>query len=98
MQESILVLTPLSHILDETNRRIDLYLEVDSGENIPILFSYIENKKYHISNLQKMKSQSVLKDDIAVVFTVDMSKRKRHEIFLEEISALPYVHYVEEIK
>lgn len=94
----ILVLTPLSHMLDETNRRIDLYLEIDKGENIPVLFDFIQSKTYRISNLEKMKSQSVLKDDIDIAFTVDMKKRKKHELFLAEISALPYVRYVEEIK
>lgn len=94
----ILVLTPLSHTLDETNRRVEVYLEVDRGENIPVLFDFIQSKEYSISNLQKMKSQSVLKDDIAIIFTVDMGRRRKHESLLEEISALPYVHYVEEIK
>ncbi len=94
----ILVLTPLSHTLDETNRRVEVYLEVDRGDNIPVLFDFIQSKEYSLSNLQKMKSQSVLKDDIAIIFTVDMGRRRMHESLLEEISALPYVHYVAEIK
>jgi putative Mg2+ transporter-C (MgtC) family protein len=51
-----------------------------------------------VTDLQKMKSQSLIKSDIAIVFTIDMKKRRRHEPVLEEISELPYVRYIEEIK
>lgn len=94
----ILVLTPLSHTLDQTNRRMELYLEVDKGDNIPALFDYIKSRNFMVTDLQKMKSQSLIKSDIAIVFTIDMKKRRRHEPVLEEISELPYVRYIEEIK
>lgn len=94
----ILVLTPISHRLDDTNRRIVLYLELEQEEDISALMKDLQNRGFSVSELKKMPSMSVLKNDVSISLVIDLQQRMNHMDFIAEISSLPYVCYAEEIR
>lgn len=94
----VLVLTPLSHKVDETNRKIEIYVEMEKGDYIQNLFDRISKLGFEIQSFERQKSESVVKSDIALLITLDLKKRRSHSEVIAEISSIPYVRYTEEIK
>ncbi|MGN0240920.1 MAG: MgtC/SapB family protein [Candidatus Weimeria sp.] len=94
----VLVLTPLSHRVDETNRKIELYLEIEKGDYILKFFDHMKNQGYEVQSFERQKSESVVKSDIALLVSIDLKKRRSHSDVIGDISSLSYVRYAEEIK
>lgn len=94
----VLVLTPLSHRVDETNRKIELYLEMEKGDFIQKFFDHVNDQGFEVQSFERQKSESVVKSDIAVLVIIDLKKRTSHSNVISDISSLSYVRYVEEIK
>lgn len=94
----VVVLNRVSLFQENIASRLTLYLELDRETGVEEFLSYMNSNGYSVSVLEKQKSASIHSKDIGLYVTCNIHKHKSHTNLVNDIFAIPSVHYVEEIK
>lgn len=92
------VLSHASHKLEDYTRVLTLYVEVDKNAGIQGILNLIYEKKYEIISMEKKKTDSVMKDSIALQMDIDLKEKMKHTEFISILMEMPEVKYIEEVK
>jgi putative Mg2+ transporter-C (MgtC) family protein len=95
---SIRVLQCISKRLEDYNKRICMYVEIDKEHGFDGIMNYIDKNDYVLHTLEKKKQKALLDKDFVIITEFDLNKKMNHQDILEEVRHIEGVHYVEEIK
>lgn len=90
-------LLKISHHVEENNRLLTLYLEVDRNKGIQKLRKQFVEDQYRIISMNKTKQKPLNENDVVVVVELDLGKKMDHYEILNKLNALEYINYLEEM-
>lgn len=91
------VLERISHKVEEFNRYMSFYVEVDKTKGVSKLRKYLIESGYEILSMTKTKEKTLQEDDNALVVELNLKTKLDHQLILEEIDELEFVNYLEEL-
>ena len=91
------MLQHLSQSVEEHNRYISIYLELEKLKGVVKLRKYISETGYEMLSMNKSKEKTLLATDVALTVVLDLKKSMEHQTVLDAFNNLEYVNYVEEI-
>lgn len=88
-------------VLDKTimgsSRMVTIYAEGKDEEFLLELINYLGDKNIHIVNLVRKSENKWYKKDTCVVVELDLGKRQKHSLILDDIKRMKGLRFVEEI-
>jgi len=94
---SVRLLLFLSKRLEDYNRIITLYVEIDKEHGFEEIMNYTRSKNYTIRSLEKKKQKALLPKDFVIITEIDLKQKMYHQDVMEELRQVEGVHYVEEL-
>lgn len=94
---SVRLLLFLSKRLEDYNKIITLYVEIDKENGFDEIMNYTKEKNYTIRSLEKKKQKALLAKDFVIITEFDLKKKKYHQDIIDELRQMEGVHYVEEL-
>jgi putative Mg2+ transporter-C (MgtC) family protein len=94
---SVRLLQFISKRLEDYNRIITLYVEIDKVHGFECIMNYAKEKNYTIRSLEKKKQKALIDKDFVIITEIDLKKKIYHGDILEEIRNIEGIHYVEEL-
>lgn len=94
---SIRLLLFISKRLEDYNKVITLYLEIDKENGFDGIMNYTKEHDYAIRSLEKKKQKALLDKDFVVITEFDLKKKIYHQDILEELRNIEGINYVEEL-
>lgn len=91
------VLQYMSQGVEEHNRYISIYLEVEKLKGVVKLRKYISETGYELVSMNKSKEKTLLPSDVALTVVLDLKRTREHQEVLDAFNNQEYVNYVEEI-
>lgn len=87
----------LDRVVMEKSRMMTIYAEGRDEEFMLELIKYFGDKNIRIINLVRRSENKWYKKDTCVVIELDLGKRQRHSLILEEIRKLKGIRFVETV-
>ena len=92
----ITVLSFISKHLEDYNRIITVYLEIDKSAGLSQIREIIREKGFEIVQLEKHKNSP--EGDMIIQLDLDLKKKNLHSDIISQLGDMEFVHYVEEVK
>ncbi len=92
-----LVLMRVSQQVEEFNRYVSIYIEVDEANGIKKLRKKLGDLGYRITSMNKTRDKTLVGSDTALMVELDFGSSHSHRALVEELNNLDYVSYVEEM-
>ncbi len=87
----------MTRYVENHTRTIELHIEMDRKSLMSVLDFIKEARGYKIESFERRNEPPVLEGDIILRMEIDMGRRIKHSIIINDIMDLEGVHYVEEI-
>jgi putative Mg2+ transporter-C (MgtC) family protein len=94
---SVRLLLFLSKRLEDYNKIITLYIEIDKEHGYEQIMMYTKEKDYRIRTLEKKRQKALLPKDFVIITEIDLKQKIYHRDVIEELQNMDCVHYVEEL-
>lgn len=91
------VLLKASKFFEDHTKLISLYIELDNSKGIQKLRKQLIEDGYHILSITKSKQKPLNDTDVVIVVELDLGKKQGHRYVLNQLYALDYINYLEEI-
>lgn len=91
------VLLRLSNRVEEHNRYLSIYLEVEKVKGVTRLRKFLSESGYTVSTMTKTKEKTLQVSDVAIVVELDLHASIEHQQVIDKLNNLEYVNYLEEI-
>jgi putative Mg2+ transporter-C (MgtC) family protein len=91
------VLQYVSHHVEEYNKFMSLYFEVDKDQGIIRLRDELQAMGYQIISINKTKQKPLNATDVVVMIDLNLEKKQSHREVMNQLSSLSYINYIEEI-
>lgn len=91
------VLAKLSQTVEEHNRYISIYIEVEKAKGVTRLRKFFAESDYELLSITKTKEKTLQDTDTAIAVDIDLGTSTDHQKIINLINSLEYVNYVEEI-
>lgn len=87
----------ISQRVEEHNRYLSVYIEVEKVKGVTRLRKFISESGYTLLSMTKTKEKTLQDSDVAIVIDFDLNGALEHQRVLDILSNLDYINYVEEI-
>lgn len=94
---SVRFLLSISKRLEDYNRMVTVYVEMDKEHGFEEFMNYLKEKDYVLHSIEKKKQKALLDKNFVVITEFDLKTRRKHQEVLEELRKVEGIHYVEEI-
>lgn len=94
----MIVLTPISHYIEEHIPKMCVYLEVDRNYGLSKLYEYTKSKDIKIISVEKQQKQSLKEEDTVLIITFNLQNKICHTDIIAELNNIEYIHYIEEMR
>lgn len=91
------LLQRMDNRMHSKTKRMDVYVELSSDCTLGDFFHQVRNSGLEVSNVQKESSAYRENDSRAFTATLTAAKRFKHDMLLEEVSAMDGVLFLEEL-
>ena len=91
------VLQRFSQKVEEHNRYLSVYLEVEKAKGVVRLRKFLTESGYSLLSMTKTKEKTLQPSDVAIAVELDLNGQIEHQLILERLNNLEYVNYLEEI-
>lgn len=92
------VFSYFSRYISKHNRIITFYVEIEKEHELDLILDFVKSKNYRVLSMEKKKKKIAKNCDLSVTLEVDMQKNHDHDHFINDVSALDGILYVEEIE
>ena len=87
----------MTRYVENHTRTMELYIELEGGF-VPELLHFIKDEcGYKIESMERRNEQPIVEGDIILRIEMDMGRRIRHSLIINDVLELEGVHYAEEI-
>lgn len=90
-------LTFFSQNVEEHNRYLSIYVEVEKVKGVTRLRKYIAETGYELLSMNKSREKTLVASDVAIIINLDLKNKVDHQVVLNAFNNLEYVNYIEEI-
>lgn len=87
----------MTRYVETHTRTIELHIEMDREAMVPVFDFVREECGYIIDSLERRAEQPIMDGDIILRMEINMGRKIKHTVILNDIMELEGVHYVEEI-
>ncbi|MCI7790260.1 MAG: MgtC/SapB family protein [Lachnospiraceae bacterium] len=91
------VLQYFSQRVEEHNRYLSVYLEVEKVKGVVRLRKFLTESGYSLLSMNKTKEKTLQPSDVAIAVELDLKGQVGHQVVIEKLNNLEYVNYLEEI-
>ena len=91
------VLQYFSQRVEEHNRYLSVYLEVEKVKGVVRLRKFLTESGYSLLSMNKTKEKTLQPSDVAIAVELDLKGQVGHQGVIEKLNNLEYVNYLEEI-
>lgn len=91
------VLVRFSQRVEEHNRYLSLYIEVEKAKGVTRFRKMLIEEGYDIISITKTKEKTLQDTDVAIVVDIDLGHTFDHQKIINKFYNLDYVNYLEEI-
>ena len=91
------LLLRISQRVEEHNRYLSVYIEVEKAKGVTRLRKFISESGYTLLSMNKVKEKTLQDSDVAIVVDFDLNGTMEHQNVLDILNNLDYVNYLEEI-
>lgn len=91
------LLLRISQRVEEHNRYLSVYIEVEKAKGVTRLRKFISESGYTLLSMNKVKEKTLQDSDVAIVVDFDLNGTMEHQNVLDVLNNLDYVNYLEEI-
>ena len=87
----------MTRYVENHTRTMGLYIELERN-TVPELLDLIKNKSgYKIESMERRSETPIVEGDIILRVEIDMGRRIKHSIIINDVMELEGIHYAEEI-
>ncbi|MFA9377009.1 MAG: MgtC/SapB family protein [Lachnotalea sp.] len=94
---SIRFLLFISKRLEDYNKVITLYVELDKEHGFDEIMNYTKEHNYEVRSLEKKKQKALLDKDFVIITEFDLKQKIYHKEILEELRNIEGINYIEEL-
>ena len=87
----------MTRYVETHTRIIELHVEMERNAMERVIDFIKETNGYTIDSIERRSDQPIFEDDIILRIEIDMGKKTKHSVILNDVMELEGVHYVEEI-
>ena len=87
----------MTRYVEDHTRTMELYVELERSA-VPELIDFIKDKSgYRIDSMERRSEEPIVDGDIILRMEIDMRRRIKHSIIINDVLDIDGVHYAEEI-
>lgn len=90
------ILVHLRAAVDEKSRYMSIYLELNKDGGVKRFTKWIKDHGYKVYSITKSRENPLQASDVGLLVSIDFEEPVSHGDFLETVSDLEYVSYIEE--
>lgn len=93
----VTILDKASRHEDLYNPVMELYVEVEKKKGVQNVLDFISKNAYQIRSIQRIKTKTLVDDDVALTIAIHTGGRHEHGEILEAFQEIEGIHYIEEL-
>lgn len=87
----------MTRYVENHTRTMEIYIELERSAVTELLDLIKEKSGYKIESMERRSEEPIVEGDIILRIEIDMGKRIKHSIIINDVMELDGVHYAEEI-
>ena len=85
----------MTQYIESHTRRVEIHVEV-SKEGVPRLLDFIKSDLgYGITSMERRSEPPIIDDDVILRMEIDMGRKMKHAVLLNDVIEFKEVHYAE---
>jgi putative Mg2+ transporter-C (MgtC) family protein len=76
---------------------LDVYVEFNDTSHVSTFINFLQKNDLELQDLSMNKGQVTGKDNVALILTLKLQKKKQHAVILQQISQAEGIQFIEEI-